>query len=68
MRAHDSTDIKAEREAMTKADDREAMVAFEVRRFTLREAKQGKAAGWYFLAGWFERSSGLRWAWFIRDG
>ncbi len=40
----------------------------EVRRFTLREHEQGLTAGWRLAAGWFERASGLRWAWFVRDG
>ena len=70
--------IKAECEAMTKPSDRlqggrqdaestgdgEAMVAFEVQRFTQEEHERGETMGWRFFAGWFQRSSGLRWAWF----
>ena len=67
MRARVATGIKAECEAMTKAGDREAMVAFEVQRFTREEVSEGKANGWRFHAGWFERCSGLEWAWFIRE-
>jgi len=49
--------------------DPEAMVSrvFDVRRFTKEEVERGDAAGWRLWCGWFERASGLRWAWFRRE-
>ena len=41
--------------------------SYEVRRFTREEHDRGDTAGWRLQAGWFERASGLRWAWFSRD-
>ena len=81
MRARIANEIKAEGEAMTRRDngmqrcrqedrqagDCEAIVAFDVRRFTNDEVERGDAVGWRLWCGWFERASGLRWAWFIRE-
>lgn len=49
--------------------DREAIVRelFDVRRFTREEHERGNSTGWRFEAGWFERASGLTWAWFSRE-
>ena len=45
----------------------DAVAIVEMRRFTLQEFERGDADGWRLHAGWFERCSGLRWAWFARD-
>lgn len=38
----------------------------EMRRVTLAEVERGDAVGWQFEVGWFERASGLKWAWWSR--
>jgi hypothetical protein len=35
-------------------------------RFTREQHERGETAGWRFEIGWYERASGLRWAWFSR--
>ncbi len=39
----------------------------EFQRFTREEHDRGDTAGWRFEIGWYERASGLQWAWFSRD-
>lgn len=46
--------------------DHEAMV-IEFMRFTQEQHARGETAGWRFEVGWFERASGLHWAWFSRE-
>ena len=36
-------------------------------RFTRLEHDHGDTTGWRFEAGWFQRVSGLEWAWFRRE-
>ena len=43
------------------------MATVEYMRFTLDEVRNGRAAGWRFWSGWFERASGLTWAWYVRE-
>ena len=43
------------------------MATVEYMRFTVEEVRDGRADGWRFWAGWFERSSGLTWAWYCRE-
>lgn len=39
----------------------------EMVRFTRLDHEKGHTAGWHFEVGWFERASGLEWAWFSRE-
>ena len=79
MRAHVAMDIKAECEAIGQCNDDmqggrqhgdatgdgEAIVEYQ--RFTREQFERGETKGWRFSSEWFERCSGLRWAWFQRD-
>jgi hypothetical protein len=62
-----TTTLQAGRQEAQVNGDSEAMVAFDVRRFTKEEVERGEARGWRLWCGWFERASGLTWAWFRRD-
>ena len=55
---------QAEGKAMLEV--REESREFEVQRFTWAQHETGATRGWWFYAGWFQRASGLRWAWFAR--
>lgn len=55
---------QAEGKAMLEV--REDWREFEVHRFTWAQHEAGVTRGWRLYAGWFQRASGLRWAWFAR--
>ena len=42
-------------------------MTLDLRRFTRQQHERGDTTGWRFEAGWFERDSGLQWAWFSRE-
>jgi len=60
---------QAKEEPKTVAGECQAMIrdSFDVMRFTKEEHERGDAEGWRLWAGWYERASGLRWAWFVRS-
>ena len=60
------TDIDALQDHRQADGDREPNV-FEVQRFTRQQNECGETAGWRRWSGWFQRASGLEWAWFRRE-
>jgi hypothetical protein len=44
----------------------DARLVGDYMRYTRLQHARGDSAGWRFECGWFQRASGLEWAWFSR--